>query len=205
MKITALYERGMTNLTHISDVTLLRRSACGDEEAFVALYRRRQAGIYRFALHMSGSAAVAEEVTQEVFIAVIRDGKRFDEVRGTATSYLFGVARNHVLKLLERSRPYIGLDDDSAELPSANGMVLSALTRAEAIENVRQAVLELPPVYREAVVLCDLEELSYAEAAELLQAPIGTVRSRIARGRAILAQKLSKPGAEGSNSLRCFV
>ena len=84
-------------------------------------------------------------------------------------------------------------------------MMLSDLTRAEAIENVRQAVLELPPIYREAVVLCDLEELSYAEAADLLQVPLGTVRSRIARGRAILVQKLSKPGAEGSNSLRCFV
>jgi RNA polymerase sigma-70 factor (ECF subfamily) len=195
----------MTNLTQISDETLLRRSASGDEEAFVALYRRRQAGIYRFALHMSGSAAVAEEVTQEVFIAVIRDGKRFDEVRGTATSYLFGIARNYVLKLLERSRSYIGLDDDRAELTPAADNVLADLARAETIENVRQAVLELPPVYREAVVLCDLEELSYAEAADMLQVPVGTVRSRIARGRAILVQKLSKPGAEGSNSLRCFV
>jgi RNA polymerase sigma-70 factor, ECF subfamily len=195
----------MTNLTQISDETLLRRSASGDEEAFVALYRRRQAGIYRFALHMSGSAAVAEEVTQEVFIAVIRDGKRFDEVRGTATSYLFGIARNYVLKLLERSRSYIGLDDDRAELTPAADNVLADLARAETIENVRQAVLELPPVYREAVVLCDLEELSYAEAADMLQVPVGTVRSRIARGRAILVQKLSKPGAEGPNSLRCFV
>jgi RNA polymerase sigma-70 factor, ECF subfamily len=195
----------MTNLTQISDETLLRRSADGDEEAFVALYRRRQAGIYRFALHMSGSAAVAEEVTQEVFVAVIGDGKRYDEVRGSATSYLFGIARNHVLKLLERSRPCIGLDDDCAESTPATDNVLADLARAEAIENVRQAVLELPPVYREAVVLCDLEELSYAEAADTLQVPVGTVRSRIARGRAILVQKLSKPGAEGSNSLRCFV
>ena len=99
----------MMNLTEISDETLLRRSARGDEEAFVALYRRRQAGVYRFALHMSGSAAVAEEITQEVFVAVIRDGKRFDESRGTAASYLFGVARNHVLKLLERNRSHLGL------------------------------------------------------------------------------------------------
>ena len=105
----------MTNLTQISDETLLRRSASGDEEAFVALYRRRQAGIYRFALHMSGSAAVAEEVTQEVFIAVIRDGKRFDESRGTAASYLFGLPGIMCLKLLERNRSYVGLDDDSVE------------------------------------------------------------------------------------------
>ena len=195
----------MTNLTQTSDETLLRRSAAGDEEAFVALYRRRQAGVYRFALHMSGCAALAEEVTQEVFVAVIRDGKRFDESRGTAVSYLFGVARNHVLKLLERNRACVGLGDDSVEQTKTSDDVLADLTRAEAIENVRQAVMQLPPVYREALVLCDLEELSYAEAADTLQVPVGTVRSRIARGRAILAQKLSKPGAEGSNSLRCFV
>jgi RNA polymerase sigma-70 factor (ECF subfamily) len=187
-----------------SDETLLRRSAAGDEEAFLALYRRRQAGIYRFALHMSGSASVAEEVTQEVFLAVIRDGQRFDESRGTAAAFLFGVARNHVLKLLQRNRAYIGLEDESATEPPAAADVLGDLTRAEAVENVRQAVLELPAVYREAVVMCDLQELTYADAAEALRVPIGTVRSRIARGRAILAQKLSRQGTQGFSVLRCF-
>jgi RNA polymerase sigma-70 factor, ECF subfamily len=195
----------MTNIAEVTDETLLRRAAGGDEEAFVILYRRRQAGLYRFAFHMSGSTAIAEEVTQEVFVAVIRDGKRFDESRGAAASYLFGVARNHVLKILERDRAYIGMDEDGADAAPAGEDVLSDLTRAEVIENVRKAVLELPAVYREAVVLCDLEELTYAEAADILGVPVGTVRSRIARGRAILARKLSSPGAEGSPSLRCFV
>ena len=194
----------MTDLTNISDETLLRRSSTGDEEAFVALYRRRQAAIYRFAMHMSGSAAVAEEVTQEVFLTVIRDGKRFDERRGTAISYLLGIARNRMLKLLERNRVYIGLEDETAEIVQANGDVLVDLTRAQTIETIRQAVLELPAVYREAVVLCDLEEISYAEAAVTLGVPVGTVRSRIARGRALLVQKLSKPGSQGFDSLRCF-
>ena len=195
----------MTNIANISDEMLLRRATSGDEEAFLALYRRRQAGLYRFAFHMSGSDAIAEEVTQEVFVAVIRDGKRFDEGRGTAASYLFGVARNHVLKILQRDRAYVALDDESADMTPTGEDVLSDLARAEAIENVRQAVLELPPNYREAVVLCDLEELTYAEAADTLGVPVGTVRSRIARGRAILARKLSSPGTQGSPSLRCFV
>jgi RNA polymerase sigma-70 factor (ECF subfamily) len=195
----------MKNIAEVSDETLLRRAAGGDEEAFVILYRRRQASLYRFALHMSGSTTIAEEVTQEVFVAVIRDGRRFDESRGAAASYLFGVARNHVLKILERDRAYIGLDDDRADAAPAGEDLLSDLTRAQAIGNVRKAVLELPAVYREAVVLCDLEELTYAEAADILGVPVGTVRSRIARGRAILARKLSSPGAEGSPSLRCFV
>ena len=195
----------MKNSTEeISDEVLLIRSAAGDENAFLQLYRRRQAGIYRFALHMSGSAAIAEEVTQEVFMAVIRDGKRFDANRGAVSAFLIGVARNHVLKLLQRNRGYIGLEDEVTELASPVDDVVSTLARAEAVENVRQAVLELPAVYREAVVLCDLQELSYVDAAEALSVPVGTVRSRIARGRALLAQKLSRPGAEGFDTLRCF-
>jgi RNA polymerase sigma-70 factor (ECF subfamily) len=96
------------------------------------------------------------------------------------------------------------LDAESAAEPPASADVLSDLTRAEAVENVRQAVLELPAVYREAVVMCDLQEMSYADAAEALRVPIGTVRSRVARGRAILAQKLSRQGNEGFSVLRCF-
>lgn len=197
----------MTNLTEISDETLLRRSAAGDEAAFVALYRRQQTPIYRFALHMSGSAAVAEEVTQDVFMNVMRDGKRFDENRGTAKSYLFGVARNCVRKVLERNRAYVGLEDEDAleqAIPASPEDLLTVLARAEAVENVRQAVLELPAVYREAIALCDLEEMSYADAAATIGVPMGTVRSRIARGRALLLQKLSKPGAQGARTLRCF-
>jgi Sigma-70 region 2 len=106
-KLTALKKRYMTDLTQISDETLLRWSAAGGEEAFLALYRRRQAGIYRFALHMSGSATIAEEVTQEVFMTVIRDGTKFAENRGTVAGYLFGIARNQVLKLLEGVAPML--------------------------------------------------------------------------------------------------
>jgi RNA polymerase sigma-70 factor, ECF subfamily len=194
----------MTDLSQASEETLLCRSARADESAFLELYRRRQANIYRFALHMSGSAAIAEEVTQEVFLAVIRDGKRFNPEKGAASSFLIGIARNHVLKLLQRNRGYIGLEDEIEEPIAASVDALTNLAQAEAVENVRQAVLELPAVYREAVVLCDLEEMSYADAAEALGVPIGTIRSRIARGRALLVQKLSRPGTEGFESLRCF-
>lgn len=178
----------MTDLTNSSDETLLWRSTAGDEQAFVALYRRRQSAVYRFALHMSGSSDLAEEVTQEVFLTVIRDGKRFDQSRGTVVSYLLGVARNHVLKLLERDRAYVGFEDEMSELAQADGDLLVELTRAETIENIRQAVLELPAIFREAIVLCDLEEISYAEAAVALGVPVGTIRSRLARGRSLLAK-----------------
>ena len=184
----------MTEITGSED-DLLRRSAAGDEEAFMALYRRRQAGIYRFALHMCGMPAVAEEVTQEVFLAVLRDGGRFNAAKGSAAGYLFGVARNQVLKHLDRHKPYVAMDAEAAM--DARGP-LADLTRAETIDLVRQAVLSLPAGYRETVVLCDLEEVSYADAAAALNVPIGTVRSRLSRGRALLADKLKSP------AMRCF-
>jgi RNA polymerase sigma-70 factor, ECF subfamily len=191
----------MTEVTSLSENDLLRRSAAGDEEAFIALYRRRQAGIYRFALHMSGSATMAEEVTQEVFLTVIREGSRFDALRGSAGAYLFGVARNQVLKHLERDRPYVAIDNEhTSHAPPVD------LARAETIEAVRQAVLSLPAVYRETIVLCDLEELSYADAAAALNVPVGTVRSRLNRGRALLLDKLKsiRRSAGGSSTMRCF-
>jgi RNA polymerase sigma-70 factor (ECF subfamily) len=191
-------ERGLA-----TDEQLLSWSAAGDEAAFTALYRRRQASVYRFALHMSGREDVADEVTQEVFLTLIREPGRFDARRGSVSSYLLGVARNHVLRTLERERGWIPVDDDdAAALASTDADVLGHLTRDEAIDAVRRAVLTLPPAYREAVVLCDLEELSYADAARLLSVPVGTVRSRLNRGRSMLLEKL-KAGGSGKNAVRC--
>jgi RNA polymerase sigma-70 factor (ECF subfamily) len=157
----------------------------GDESAFAALYRRRQGAVYRFALHMSGSASVAEDVTQEVFLELMRDPAGYDPDRGALASYLYGMARNLVLRA-GRGR---GTGPVPAQEPSA-GDLLADLTRKEAIEAVRRAVLSLPPRYREVVVLCDLEEMEYAGAAEALGCAVGTVRSRLHRARALLAGKL---------------
>ncbi|HZS52205.1 MAG TPA: sigma factor, partial [Bryobacterales bacterium] len=75
-----------------SDDELLELMIAGDEDAFLTLYRRRQGPIYRFALHMSGSASIAEEVTQEVFLALLRDGRQYNPVRGSLAAYMYGVA-----------------------------------------------------------------------------------------------------------------
>jgi RNA polymerase sigma-70 factor, ECF subfamily len=182
----------------LRDDDLVRRMVAGDEEAFTALYRRRQGGIYRFALHMSGNSSTAEEVTQEVFLVLIRGAKRFDPRRGSVSAFLFGIARNYVLRSLERDRPYVALvDGGEMELAGAAETswpapdnFLDGLMRAETIERVRRAVLALPVNYREAVVLCDLEEMDYAQAASALGCAVGTVRSRLHRGRALLVEKL---------------
>ena len=197
-----------------TDDDLLIRMRSGDERAFVALYRRRQAAIYRVALHMSGSATVAEDVTQEVFLALIREECGFDPRRGTLSGYLFGIARKLVLRHVERGRPDVALETDveSSALPElmVNDDPLADLIDREGIEALRRSVLALPRRYREVVVLCDLEEVDYGEAAVVLGCPIGTVRSRLHRARALLLEKLSqrwhhRPGAIALKPIRCLI
>lgn len=179
---------------------MLRRAARGDEDAFAKIYGPRQASLYRYALRMSGSACVAEEIVQEVFLTVLRDPGKFDSARGPLGAYLFGIARNLVLKRLERAPREVPLETDgemNAEVNRAESARVAHLhtpaawaERQELTEQVREAVLSLPPEFREAVVLCELEELSYEEAARLLKCPIGTIRSRLHRARALLLAKL---------------
>ncbi|HEV8414060.1 MAG TPA: RNA polymerase sigma factor [Bryobacteraceae bacterium] len=171
----------------VTDAALLEQALTGAEDAFTALYRRRQGSVYRFALQMTGSTAIAEDVTQEAFLALLLHGTRYDEARGTVASFLYGIARNLVMRRLDR-RPDAELEYvDEIAGPED---VLEDLTRRESIEHVRQAVLSLPPVFREVIVLCDLQDSSYDEAAAVLDCPVGTVRSRLSRGRAMLAKKL---------------
>ncbi len=184
-----------------ADQQLFTRLRSGEEEAFVALYRRKQGAIYRFALQMSGSASVAEDVTQEVFLALLRDECGFDPDRGTVSGYLFGIARKMVLRNLERSRGDVALDGDSEDsfIPelAVKDDPLARLTHREGIEALRRAVVTLPRRYREVVILCDLEEIDYAEAAVALGCPIGTVRSRLHRARALLLEKLHQERGAG--------
>jgi RNA polymerase sigma-70 factor (ECF subfamily) len=189
----------------------------GDESAFAALYGRRQGGLFRFALQMSGSESVAEDVTQEVFMALLNEEIRFDPSRGALSSYLYGAARNQVLRRLERERNFVTLADEQGEQfgrtnerqRDARPDPLAELSRRETVETVRQAVLALPVHYREVVVLCELQELSYAEAACALSCAVGTVRSRLHRARALLCERLrefdeGEESANGYDAARCF-
>jgi len=186
----------MAQYSSQNDDELLFRLRNGDEQAFAALYRRRQGAIYRFALHMSASPTTAEDITQEVFLALLREECGYDRERGTLSGYLFGIARKLVLRNLERGRADVPLESESDEnAPRELAIIddpLAGLTRHEAIEALRRAVQALPRRYREVVVLCDLEELDYAEAAVILGCPIGTVRSRMHRARALLLDKLNQ-------------
>jgi RNA polymerase sigma-70 factor (ECF subfamily) len=183
----------------------------GDDQALVALYRRRQPVVFRYSLQMCGSAALAEDVTQEVFLALIREAHNYDPTRGSLSAFLLGMARNQLLRRLQRERFYAQLetedDEQTLSLSSEDGP-LEEFSRSEMIDLVRRAVLSLPERYREAVGLCDLEEMSYVETAEVLNCAVGTVRSRLHRGRALLLEKLKPVRREFSanevKTARCF-
>jgi RNA polymerase sigma-70 factor (ECF subfamily) len=144
-------------------------------------------------------------VVQDVFLAVMRDAARYEAGRATVAAWLCGIARNCVRQRLERDRRLTSVDfgdereagPDAGETPDP----LTDLLRAERIETVRRFVQALPVAYREAVVLCDLQEMSYTDAAEALGCPVGTVRSRLHRGRAMLAARLSASWRSPSASL----
>jgi RNA polymerase sigma-70 factor (ECF subfamily) len=186
----------MTIDERVADDVLLAKAAKGDEDSFTVLYRRHQAVLYRFALRMTGSAWAAEEIVQDIFMTLVRDPKKYDHGRGALQPFLFGVARNRVMKHLERSPRDIALDTDGEDARAGSTILQDSFTPAawaeqrERVKRVRDAVLDLPPDFREAVVLCELEELSYEEAAQAVGCPIGTIRSRLHRGKALLLAKL---------------
>ena len=178
------------------DDALLKRSAKGDERAFTELYRRHQAAVFRFALRMTGSSWAAEEIVQDVFMMLVREPKKYDPGRGSLGAFLYGVARNRIMKHLERTPRDVSLDASTDAGRVLHPQLQDSMTPArwaelrERREHVRAAVLALPAEFRETVVLCELEEMSYDQAARALDCPVGTIRSRLHRGRALLLAKL---------------
>jgi RNA polymerase sigma-70 factor (ECF subfamily) len=178
----------------VDDAGLLERARRGDEQAFSTLFARYQRSIYRYGAYMCGRDA-ADDVVQDTFLAVLRQQARRDAPFGSVGGYLFGIARHVVIKRLAAkgdaslAAPPAELDDR----PSPEPEVFDALVRAQTIDAVRAAIHALPAAYRESIVLCELQEMPYADAADLMQVPIGTVRSRLHRARALLAARLTPP------------
>jgi RNA polymerase sigma-70 factor (ECF subfamily) len=180
----------------LSEPELLRLAVSGDEEAFAALYERYKANVYRFALHMTGSASLAEDITQDAFITLMEEGDKFDESKGQVVSFLLGIARNFVRRAYRsqaRVTPLVTENEQGEEvelvLESGHDTIADVL-QGETVDLVREAVQSLPAHYREVVVLCDLCEMSYAEASAQLGCNLGTIRSRLNRGHNLLAKKL---------------
>lgn len=186
----------MENFDNCSDAVLLRRALAGEEEAFLRLYKRLKGGIFRYAFYMTNSKMTAEEVVQEVFIQLLKEGGAYREERGEVGAFAFGIARNFVRRIERRERPYEpipaneSLESLQGNFASQSDSLAGQLVRNEIAAHVQAAIASLPDHYRQAVVLCDLCELSYEEAAQRLRCAVGTVRSRLHRAHALLTQKL---------------
>jgi len=178
------------------ELALLAQMKQGDETAFVQLYRRHRDAVYRLALLYSGSAAHAADATQETFIHFMTRPGQFDPMRGTLAAWLCGVARNIARKAAGSREDATDPGDFAEDLEPHEAHVdrdtpLEKILRGEVAEQVRRAVAALAPHYRDVLILCELSELSYAEAAQVCGIDIGTVRSRLSRARAQLVQRLS--------------
>ncbi len=169
---------------HWSDEELYSRVCQGDRNALAELYERREPALYRYALQLSGNHAVAEEAVHEAFLGLL-EARRFDVRRGSLEAYLYGTVRN-LVRAARRSAPAAVYTDAPGDED-----VLRSLIGDESAAALYAAIRELPPAYREALTLCDLEERSYEDAAKLMECPVGTVRSRVHRARRLLAAKLA--------------
>jgi RNA polymerase sigma-70 factor (ECF subfamily) len=208
---------GPKSSTTLSDAEVVNRLKGRDETAFLHLYDLHRSSVFRFLMHMTGSIIVAEELTQEVFV-VILDSMctgtigQFDPKKGTLEGYLLGIARNLARAERRRANRVVSLDsvvetpewgqllENSSQRIQAWDIAMFLEKRAE-LTDLYRAILELPEHYREAVVLCSLQEKSYRDAAAILQCSEGTVASRMNRAKAIMAAKLRKSGSNGLSEI----
>lgn len=181
------------------ELTLLSRLRKGEEEAFVALYRRHKDAVYRYALLRTGSPAQAADVTQETFLHLMTHAGQYDPSRGSVAAWLCGVARNLARRETGTREEATDPDEFSGDAPAAAALVdancpAQRLLANETAEQVRAALAAVAPHYRDVLILCELSELSYAEVAQVCGIDIGTVRSRLSRARGQLADRLSRLG-----------
>ena len=173
-------------MSEMDDTALLGRARRGDETAFSQLFARHQRQLFRYATYMGGGDS-ADDIVQDTFLAVLNQKGRTDTLTGSLIGYLIGIARHLVMK--QRASEWAATDE-VIDPPSDEPNAFDRLVLTESVDHVRAAVKSLPAAYREVVVLCELEDIDYADAAAMMQCPVGTVRSRLHRARALLAAKL---------------
>jgi RNA polymerase sigma factor (sigma-70 family) len=154
------------------------------ETAFQSAFDEHQDAVYRFAWRMAGADA-AEDIAQDVFLALLRHPERFDPARGTLRAFLLGVARNLALKRWRHEHRWDPLDDEAFAAPAVD------IARGETAEMIGAAVRSLPPLQREALILAEYEELTLEEIARAVDAEVGTVKSRLHRARQNLKRMLA--------------
>ncbi len=189
-----------------ADEALMLAHGEGSEEAYAELVRRHQRGVLNFTYRMVQNRHIAEELTQEVFIALVKNAGRY-EPRAKFTTYLYTIASNIISKewARQKRRPkFFSLSawwssrdegdgfDPLDHIRDERADVEQSFVRGEISEAINQALRHIPEHQREAFVLHRFQELSYDEVASVLDVPVGTVKSRVVRAERALRPHLEK-------------
>jgi RNA polymerase sigma-70 factor, ECF subfamily len=175
--------------THGDDADYVAQLVAGDGDALRPLYERHGRALLRFSAAMCRSRQAAEDMVHDTFVELMREPANFDPAQGTVFGYLCGVLRHRVSHHYRQQKRWVPLVDEAAQAHDGPGPA-EEIARSELTSAFRQAMLELPLPHREVIALCDLEELPYSTVASILDCPIGTVRSRLHRARALLTIRL---------------
>ena len=185
----------MTGMTQNDDAEYVAQLVAGDGGALRPLYERHGRALLRFSAAMCRSRQAAEDMVHDTFVELMRAPGHFDPTQGSVFAYLCGVLRHRISHHYRHQRRWVALDDgagdggQSTQVHEGPGPV-DEIARSELTAAFRRAMLELPLPHREVIALCDLEELPYATVAVILDCPVGTVRSRLHRARALLTIRL---------------
>ena len=178
----------------MNELLLISRARGGDREAFGALVEQYRDNVYRLAYRMCGNAYDADEAAQEAFVAAWRALPNF---RGDAkfSTWLYRLTSNAAIDVMRREKRHQTVGDgEMVDLADDADSPQETVERTEQQEAVQKALATLSEEYREVLLLRYMEELDYAEIAEVLQLPSGTVKSRINRAKAALKTALLKSG-----------
>lgn len=180
-----------------SDAELVRRCRAGDSAAWEQIVHEYSRRVYNLAYRFTGRHEAAEDLTQDVFVRVYRSLEQYDPQAGDLSNWLMRLARNLIIddyRRRGRTPTELGedLSDHEYHLESQLSRPDRGVERQERARQVHAAIAKLQPELRECVILRDIEELTYQEIVEILKIPIGTVKSRINRGRIELAKILRR-------------
>ena len=175
-------------LVEIEDRELVSRVLAGRTDDFRMLVERHQVSVFRFASALLGNREEAEDATQEAFLAAFANLSGYDLSRAVFSTWLFAIARNRCINLLKRNRPIALNEPDSViDVTSADPIVSQELS-----QQLDRALAALPVEQRSAFILAEIEQLPYAEIAQIERTSLGTVKSRINRAKQRL-QSLLEP------------
>jgi RNA polymerase sigma-70 factor (ECF subfamily) len=184
-----------------TDERLLQQAGEGDQAAFLELYDHYREPIFRFAYRLLGSVEIAEDVTHDCFLSLIRKPENFRPERASLKTYLYAAARNLALKHFRNQGREAGMDEVTQDLQdSPRRGPLRRLLDEELATHVKEAVFSLPPLQREALILFEYEGLSLSEVAEIAGTDVGAIKARLYRAREGLRRFL-RPYFESNQEL----